>query len=93
MESVDQKVLKELIGKRFPVEDFETELEKIMKKKSGAKLLISNRPDTIKGTDGKYHAVNYKCVPQSKSCKYLFCFMLKYENGMVWIKNGYLEKL
>ena len=80
MESVDQKVLKELIGKRFPVESF-------------AKLLISNRPDTIKGTDGKYHAVNYKCVPQSKSCRYLFCFLLKHENGMVWIKNGYLEKL
>lgn len=34
MESVDQKVLKELIGKRFPVENFETELEKIMKKKA-----------------------------------------------------------
>lgn len=93
MESIDQKILKELIGKRFPVESFETELEKIMKKKSGAKLLISNRPDTIKGTDGKYHAVNYKCVPQSKSCRYLFCLMLKHENGMVWIKNGYLEKL
>ena len=41
MESIDQKVLKKLIGKRFPVEDFETELEKIMKKNLKAIVSIT----------------------------------------------------
>lgn len=52
-----------------------------------------NLIDTIKGTDGEFHAVNFKCIPQSSSCKNLFCFLLKHEDGMVLIQKGYLEKL
>lgn len=89
----DNEVLKLLVGKRFPVESFEEELGKILKKRSSAKLLISNKPDTIKGTDGEFHAVNFKCIPQSSSCKNLFCFLLKHKDGMVLIQKGYLEKL
>ena len=47
----------------------------------------------IKGADGEFHAVNFKCIPQSASCKNLFCFLLKHEDGMVLIQKGYLEKL
>ena len=65
----DNEVLKLLVGKRFPVESFEEELGKILKKRSSAKLFISNKPDTIKGADGEFHAVNFKCVPQSASFK------------------------
>lgn len=89
----DNEVLKLLVGKRFPVESFEEELGKILKKRSSAKLFISNKPDTIKGADGEFHAVNFKCIPQSASCKNLFYFLLKHEDGMVLIQKGYLEKL
>lgn len=89
----DNEILNLLIGKRFPIEEFENELGKIMKKRSSAKLLISNIPDMIKGLDGSYHSVNFKCIPQSASCKNLFCFLLKHEDGMVLIQKGYLEKL
>ena len=89
----DNEVLKLLVGKRFPVESFEEELGKILKKRSSAKLFISNMPDTIKGLDGSYHSVNFKCIPLSRSCKCMFCLMLKHEDGMVLIQKGYLEKL
>ena len=89
----DSEVLKMLVGKRFPSEIFEIELGKIMKKRSSAKLFISNMPDTIKGLDGNYHSVNFKCIPQSQSCKCMFCFTLKHEDGMVLIQERYLEKL
>lgn len=91
--SVDERVMIELVGKKFPIEAFEEEIGKVLKQKSGAKLLISNKPDTIKGTDGEFHAVNFKCIPQSGSCKNLFCFLLKHEDGMVLIQKGFLEKL
>lgn len=84
--SVDERVMIELVGKKFPIETFEEEIGKVLKQKSGAKLLISNKPDTIKGTDGEFHAVNFKCIPQSSSCKNLFCFLLKHKDGMVLIK-------
>ena len=80
--SVDERVMNELIGRKIPIEDFEEEIGKILKQKSGAKLLISNKPDTIKGADGEFHAVNFKCIPQSASCKNLFCFLLKHEDGI-----------
>lgn len=63
--SIDEKIVRELTGRKFPIETFEEEIGKVLKQKSGAKLLISNKPDTIKGTDGEFHAVNFKCIPQS----------------------------
>ena len=91
--SVDERVMNELVGRKIPTEHFEEEIGKVLKQKSGAKLLISNKPDMIKGADGESHAVNFKCIPQSASCKNLFCFLLKHEDGMVLIQKGYLEKL
>lgn len=63
--SIDEKIVRELTGRKFPIETFEEEIGKVLKQKSGAKLLISNKPDTIKGTDGEFHAVNFKCILQS----------------------------
>lgn len=91
--SVDERIMNELVGRKIPIEDFEEEIGKVLKQKSGAKLLISNKPDMIKGTDGEFHAVNFKCIPQSGSCKNLCCFLLKHEDGMVLIQKGFLEKL
>lgn len=91
--NVDERVMNELIGRKIPIEDFEEEIGKVLKQKSSAKLLISNKPDMIKGADGEFHAVNFKCIPQSASCKNMFCFLLKHEDGMVLIQKGYLEKL
>ena len=79
--SVDERVMIELVGKKFPIETFEEEIGKVLKQKSGAKLLISNKPDTIKGTDGEFHAVNFKCIPQSSSCKNLFSIKAQGWNG------------
>ena len=89
----DNEILNLLIEKRFPIGNFEEELGKIMKKRNRAKLFISNMPDTIKALDGSYHSVNFRCIPQSKSCKCMFCLTLKHEDGMVLIQEGYLEKL
>ena len=36
--NIDKEILQEFIGKKFPVENFETEIGKIMKKRSSAKL-------------------------------------------------------
>lgn len=91
--SVDERVMNELVGRKIPIEDFEEEIGKVIKQKSGEKLLIFNKPDTIKGADGEFHTVNFKCIPQPASCKNLFCFLLKHEDGMVLIQKGYLEKL
>lgn len=91
--SIDEKIVRELTGRKFPIETFEEEIGKVLKQKSGAKLLISNKPGMIKGTDGEFHAVNFKCIPQSGFCKNLFCFLLKHEDGMVLIQKGFLEKL
>lgn len=49
--NVDERVMNELIGRKIPIEDFEEEIGKVLKQKSGAKLLISNKPDMIKGAD------------------------------------------
>ena len=48
--SVDERVMNELIGRKIPIEDFEEEIGKVLKQKSGAKLLISNKPDTVSYT-------------------------------------------
>ena len=65
--SVDERVMNELVGRKIPIEDFEEEIGKVLKQKSSAKLLISNKRDMIKGADGEFHAVNFKCIPQSAS--------------------------
>lgn len=85
--------MQELTGKKLPVEDFETEIRKIMKKRSSAKLWWSNMPDTVKDENGIFHEVNYRCIPESSSCLNMFCFVLEHMNGMVLIKEGYLQKL
>lgn len=89
----DNEILQELIGKKFQVEDFETELGKIMKKKSSAKLWWSNMPDTVKDKNGISHEVNYRCVLESSSCQNMFCFVLEHMDRMVLIKEGYLQKI
>lgn len=89
----DNEILQELIGKNFPVEDFETEIGKIMKKRSPAKLWWSNMPDTVKDESGISHKVNYRCVPESSSCQNMFCFVLEHMDEMVLIKEGYLQKI
>ena len=44
--SVDERVMNELVGRKIPIEDFEEEIGKVIKQKSGEKLLISNKPKT-----------------------------------------------
>lgn len=41
--NVDERVMNELVGRKIPIEAFEEEIEKVLKQKSGAKLLISNK--------------------------------------------------
>lgn len=89
----DQEILAELIGKEIPIENFEDEITKIMKKRSSAKLWWSNIPDTIRDEKGDFHKVNYRCIPESSQCKNMFCLVLSHTNGMVHIKEGYLEEV
>ena len=91
--NIDKEILQELIGKKFPVENFETEIGKIMKKRSSAKLWYSNMPDTVKDENGIFHEVNYRCIPESSSCQNMFCFVLEHMDGMVLLNEGYLQKL
>lgn len=89
----DTKILEELIGMSIPVEEFETEIGKVMKKRSTAHLYYSNKPDCIRSLDGTYHNVNYKCVPEDKKCQNFFCLVLEHSDGKVFIKEGFLEKI
>ena len=91
--NIDKEILQEFIGKKFPVENFETEIGNVMKKRSSAKLWWSNMPDTVKDENGIFHEVNYRCIPESSSCQNMFCFVLEYMDGMVLIKEGYLQKI
>ena len=89
----DQEILDELIGKKISVEDFEKEICKIFRIKNVTKLYCNNIPDTIRDINGEFHKVNYRCIPDSPRWKNIFCLVLKHEDGMVVIKEGYLEKL
>ena len=91
--SKDQEILRELIGKKILVADFEKEICKIMKKRSTSRLWCSNIPDSIRDINGELHTVNYRCIPESPKCENMFCLVLEHENGMVVVKEGYLEKL
>lgn len=43
--------------------------------------------------NGKIAVVNYRCIPESSQCKNMFCLVLSHTNGMVHIKEGYLEEV
>lgn len=90
----DQALLNSIIGKTFPVEDFEKEMRKVFRKKSREKLWWSNMPTRI--WDGKnYHEVNYRCCPESHNARNLFCLVLdrEAEPGKILVREGYLESL
>ena len=91
--NIDKEILQELVGKKVPVKNFETEIGNIMKKRSSAKLWWSNMPDTVRDESGISHKVNYRCIPESSSCRNMFCFVLEHMDGIVLIKEGYLLKL
>lgn len=58
----DLKLLNNIIGKTFKIEEFEAEIKKIFKEKSSCKLWWDNKPVNL--WDGKeYHVVNYRCCP------------------------------
>lgn len=89
----DTKLLDGLIGKAFPMDAFEKEMEKYFKAKSPKKLWYSSIPDRIYTDDGQYHDINFRCCPESDNAKYLFCFCLEHINGKVLIKEGYLDPI
>ena len=89
----DNEILKELVGQKFQVKNFETEIGKIMKKRSSAKLWWPNMPDTVRDESGISHKVNYRCIPESSSCRKMFCFVLEHMDGIVLIKERYLQKI
>ena len=90
----DQSLFKELVGKTFSTDQFESEINKIFRKKSNQKLWWSNIPVQI--WDGKdYHDVNYRCCPESHSVRYIFGLVLEHDQNKhtVTVKEGYLEAL
>lgn len=88
----DKELLKSMIGLVIPVNKFETEMQKIMRRKSSCKLWWDNKPTKI--WDGKeYHDVNYRCCPSSHRARSFFCLVLDMEDGFVTVKNGFLEAI
>lgn len=88
----DQKILDKLVGKKIPIEDFEKKICRIIGIKNTT-LICNNIPDTIRDINGECHKVNFRCIPVSPRWENMFCLVLEHEDGMVVIKEGYLEKL
>ena len=92
-ESKDQMFLEELIGSKFPVDSFESDIKNFFfVRKRSKKLWFSNIPCEIKVGD-VMHQVNYRCCIESAKEKNMFCLVLEHIDDMVYIKEGYLEKI
>lgn len=88
----DKQLLKSIIGLSIPTKKFDTEMKRIMKKKSSCKLWWDNKETTI--WDGKeYHEVNYRCCPSSHKARCYFCLVLDRTEDFITIKNGFLSAI
>lgn len=88
----DLSLLNEMIGMEIPINKFETEMKRIMRKKSSCKLWWDNK--LVKIWDGtNYHEVNYRCCPSSHRARHIFGLVLEYGNESIKIKEGFLEAL
>lgn len=88
----DLKLLNNIIGKTFKIEEFEAEIKKIFKEKSSCKLWWDNKPVNL--WDGKeYHVVNYRCCPSSHRARYIFGFILERNEEYIIVKDGFLEAI
>lgn len=89
----DQIFLEELIGSKFPVSSFESDIKNFFFiRKHSKKLWFSNIPCEIKVGDAT-HQVNYRCCIESAKEKNMFCLVLEHKGEMVYVKEGYLEKI
>lgn len=89
----DQIFLEELIGSKFPVSSFESDINNFFFiRKHSKKLWFSNIPCEIKVGDAT-HQVNYRCCIESAKEKNMFCLVLEHKGEMVYVKEGYLEKI
>lgn len=89
----DQIFLGELIGSKFPVSSFESDIKNFFFiRKHSKKLWFSNIPCEIKVGDAT-HQVNYRCCIESAKEKNMFCLVLEHKGEMVYVKEGYLEKI
>lgn len=89
----DQIFLEELIGRKFPVSSFESDIKNFFFiRKHSKKLWFSNIPCEIKVSDAT-HQVNYRCCIESAKEKNMFCLVLEHKGEMVYVKEGYLEKI
>lgn len=89
----DQIFLEELIGSKFPVSSFESDINNFFFiRKHRKKLWFSNIPCEIKVGDAT-HQVNYRCCIESAKEKNMFCLVLEHKGEMVYVKEGYLEKI
>ncbi len=84
--------LKALSG--TPVDTFDTEVARIMKKKSSRKLWNGNfAPSYEKDLDGNMRKYNFKCCPESVSAKNLFCLLIERKDGKVFVTDGFLNRI
>lgn len=89
----DNRNLEELIGSKFPVSSFESDIKNFFFiRKHSKKLWFSNILCEIKVGDAT-HQVNYRCCIESAKEKNMFCLVLEHKDEMVYVKEGYLEKI
>lgn len=83
----DQIFLEELIGSKFPVSSFESDIKNFFFiRKHSKKLWFSNIPCEIKVGDAT-HQVNYRCCIESAKEKNMFCLVLEHKGEMVYVKG------
>lgn len=90
----DLKILNQLKTVKCKPKDFEKQIRNIMKQKSSLKLWWDNKDTKIWSYDNKeYYDVNYRCCPQSKKARNLFCLVLNRNENEICVENGYLESV
>lgn len=74
----------------IPLNEFDTTVKKIMRKKSSCKLWWDNK--TVNEWNGKeYQEVNYRCCPSSHKANYFFCLILDRNKNGITVLDGFLR--
>jgi hypothetical protein len=89
----DKMLLEELKKlKNIPVNKFMSEVRKIMRKKSSAKLWFDNKSvEEWNPFEQKKEKCNFRCCPSSRSAGFYFCLQLNRTDEKIDVIDGFLS--
>lgn len=87
---LDLHLLEELkVLRNIPVKNFNSRVQKIMKKKSNNKLWWTDDV-TEKWYQGQWRKTNYRCCPIDSNSKHIFCLVIKSDKARISVIDGFL---